>query len=141
MNYFNNIIKLNNLFTQKCSSVVPNISTTMTLKGDSGATNHYIATSDSELLTNTSSNTDLNVTLPNNDTLQSTTMGNLPIPKLSSTASTAYVLPGFLSNTSLLSLGQLADDNCLILLDKKYLRIFKNFELILKGYRNRTDGL
>ena len=36
---------------------------------------------------------------------------------------------------------QLADDGCLILLNNKFLKVFKNFELILHGYRNQSDGL
>ena len=59
---------------------------------------------------------------------------------MSSTATTAQILPG-LSDTSLLLLGQLADDGCLILLSKQFLKVFKFFELILQGFRNKKDGL
>ena len=40
-----------------------------------------------------------------------------------------------------MSLGQLADDGCVILLTKNHLNMFKNFESILQGVRNKTDGL
>ncbi len=59
---------------------------------------------------------------------------------MSSTDTTAQILPG-LSDTSLLLLGQLADDGCLILLSKQFLKVFKFFELILQGFRNKKDGL
>ena len=134
MNSLTNNFKINNLFkTNTHSSAVPTTNNTIILKGDSGATNHYISSNDAQILQNVSPNSTINVTLPNNASLNSTAIGQLPVPKLSTYASTAHVLPG-LSNTSLLSLGQLADDNCLILLDKQMLHVFKNFELILQGY-------
>ena len=40
-----------------------------------------------------------------------------------------------------MSLGQLADDGCVIFLNKAYLKVFKNFDLILQGFRNKSDGL
>ena len=62
------------------------------------------------MLSNTTTNTNINVALPNNTTLTSTTVGHLQIPQLVPTAWKAYVLLG-LSNTSILSLGQLAADS------------------------------
>ena len=41
----------------------------------------------------------------------------------------------------MLSIGQLCDDNCWGLFNKKDLLRFKNKKLILKGKRNKTDGL
>ena len=46
-----------------------------------------------------------------------------------------------LSNASLLSIGQLCDDDCVAVFDKGHLRIFKQGILILKGQRNLIDGL
>ena len=42
---------------------------------------------------------------------------------------------------SLLSIGQLCDDNCQALFDKHLLHIFKNRKLILQGFRIFLDGL
>ena len=85
------------------------------------------------LLTNLQNNTNIHVQLPDSTTLSSTThTGILNIPQLSTTARTAHLLPG-LQNTSLMSLGQLADDGCVILLTKNHLNVFKNFESILQG--------
>ena len=78
--------------------------------------------------------------LPNDDVIQATSTGQLQLhPDLSSHAQKAHLLPNL--GTSLLSLGQLADNGCVILLDKSQLDVFKNFKLLLKGTRNLRDGL
>ena len=46
-----------------------------------------------------------------------------------------------LKSASLISLGQLCDDNCHILLTKSHLHTIKNGKTILTGYRNPRDGL
>ena len=46
-----------------------------------------------------------------------------------------------LRSASLISLGQLCDNNCDVLLQKKFLHVFKNNKKILHGVRNFTDGL
>ena len=80
------------------------------------------------------------VFLPNNQSITSTETGNLPIPSLSTTSTTTHVLPG-LQNSSLLSLGQLCDDGCIVHLTKSTIHVFKNETLVLSGLRNPTDGL
>ena len=80
------------------------------------------------------------VFLPNNQSITSNATGNLPIPTLSTTSTQAHILPG-LKNSSLLSLGQLCDDGCQILLDKKALFVVKEDELVMEGYRNEGDLL
>ena len=59
---------------------------------------------------------------------------------LTKKAKTAYVHPA-LNSTSLISIGQLCDDNCTAIFNKDNLKITKNNRTILKGYRNRNDGL
>ena len=109
-------------------------------KGDSGASQHYITKIDEQLLHSKTTSNGQSVLLPNNGNIQSTTTGVLPLAQqLSTKACTAHVLPTL--QTSLISLGQLADDKCTIILDKKYLHVIKNFKCILAGYRNYTDGL
>ena len=61
-------------------------------------------------------------------------------PELSSKAKQALVLP-HLKSSSLISLGQLCDDNCNISLDKKDMLVYKDKKLIMRGYRNKSDGL
>ena len=79
--------------------------------------------------------------LPNASKIGSTVQGQLPLHrKLSTTAKNAIVLPA-LKSSSLISLGQLCDDNCKIELDKRELKVYKNKQLMLKENRNYQDGL
>ena len=115
------------------------INETVIAKGDSGATKHYITNNDSTILKNITNNNTVKVNLPNGDMLSSVKQGHLPIPLLSPIGKTAYVLKDL--NTSLISLGQLTDEGCTIVLTKKQLQVFKNYTKILQGYRNEVDGL
>ena len=120
----NNFTKLINLINVliSTSSVVHNNSiphNSIILKGDSGATNHYVAPDVLNTLQNHMKNTNIQVSLPDNTKLVSTHTGSLPIPNISQTATKAHVLPNL--TTSLLSLGQLADNGHIIRLDKHYL--------------------
>jgi hypothetical protein len=73
--------------------------------------------------------------------IQVTHSGLLPFHhSLSDKAKTAHVLDG-ITNASLISIGQLCDDDCIAVLDKKLIKIFKNKKCILMGKRNKTDGL
>ena len=110
-------------------------------KGDSGASKHYWRPQDKNCLTNVQPYTAVAVTLPNSSSITSETKGQLPLStKLSSKAKEAIVLPQ-LQSSSLISLGQLCDDNCNIQLNKKELKVYKNNELVMKGFRNQSDGL
>ena len=50
------------------------------------------------------------------------------------------ILPG-LQSALLISIGQLCDDNCDVLLNKHTLLTVKEKEVILEGTINQTDGL
>ena len=50
------------------------------------------------------------------------------------------ILPG-LKSALLISIGQLCDDGCNVLLNNKKLLAIKNKAIILKGDRNYSDGL
>ena len=80
------------------------------------------------------------VYLPNKESITSTESGHLPIPHISPTSTKAHILPG-LKSASLISLGQLCNNDCIIHLTKKTLHVFKHKKLILTGYRNLNDGL
>ena len=110
------------------------------MKPDSGASGIYIREQDQQILQNMMPSTNHQVMLPDGTTIQSTNQGRLPIPELSPTAATAHVFKD-LHSASLLSVGQLCDDNCLVLFDKQHVRIFKNNQEILKGDRNHRDKL
>ena len=60
--------------------------------------------------------------------------------ELSATAQTAMILP-HLKSASLISIGQLCDDNCDVLLNKTKLIAIKNNKIILQGIRNPFDNL
>jgi hypothetical protein len=81
------------------------------------------------------------VLLPDNTSIKATESGHLPLSNLlTQNAKKAHVLRD-LHSASLISLGQLCDDNCNIILTKEHLTIFKNNQLIITGTRNQTDGL
>ena len=64
-----------------------------------------------------------------------------PLQKsLSKNATTANVLPN-LQSASLISLGQLCDDNCDVTLNKTSINVFKNKQKIVQGDRNPNNGL
>jgi hypothetical protein len=81
------------------------------------------------------------VMLPDSTNIQATHSGQLSLhPSFSAKAKTAHVLDG-ITNASLISLGQLCDDDCIAVLDKKIIQVFKDKQCILQGKRNITDGL
>ena len=112
------------------------------LKADSGASKTYIRPQDQHILNKKQLTTKGNeVTIPNGTSMTTTTTGILPLhPSLSYHATIGNVLKG-LNNVSLLSLGQLCDDDCIAVLDKRFLTVYKKGICILKGSRNWTDGL
>ena len=79
------------------------------------------------------------VTLPDNTTIKLVEKGNTSLRKqLTPSATHAAILPG-LTIASLISLGQLCDDNYKVLLDKKSLLMVKDNDLILRRYRNKEN--
>ena len=124
-------------------SVVPptthTSSTLLTMKADSGAYRHDIRPPDATILHKISYNFHApTVQLPNNASITATETGRLRIsPYL---YEQAHVLQD-LASASLLSLGQLCDDDCHVILRKHDLKIYKKGILIATGTRNHTDGL
>jgi hypothetical protein len=81
------------------------------------------------------------VCLPNNEIIQPTHVGNMPIQQLPPEATQAHVFPA-LKSASLVSIGQLCDVDCEARFRKKDLQIYNNKQqLILTGERNDQDGL
>ena len=107
----------------KATLVVPSRSFASVVipKADSGASRHYFCPNDAKVLHNLcSTNTGPIVHLSNNSTIQATQKGNLSLQNIStlSTAATeTHVFPK-LQSSSLISIGQLCDDNCMAILDK-----------------------
>ena len=119
---------------------------------DSGASSHYLRPDDAHCATKITRNTNgPTVTLPNNSTITADRLALLPLSsQLSPLAQQAHVLPQ-LKNTSLLSIGQLCDDNCAVVFRRDDVQVFKNKDAItsflnqqqpiLKGERNHTNKL
>ena len=127
----NNLI--NNLTSQLQNYVI--------MKGDSGATSHYVRPQDKECLKNIVDYAGPSVLLPDADKISPSHQGALNIHEdLSNTACVGTILPN-LKSSSLLSLGQICDDGCDILLNKKKLYALKDKKIVLQGFRNRSDGL
>ena len=131
--------------TGTCSYVAPQLSSPhspVTIKADTGATHHYFRTADKHLLQNISPTvSSKSVRLPNNTIIRATEQGRLPIhSSLNLNTETVQILPK-LTNTSLLSIGQLCDQGCLAVFHKKFLKFFKDNNVILEGIRNKVDGL
>ena len=111
------------------------------VNGDSAASHHYWREEDASLLSNVMTKKGPSVQLPNNTTIAATKQGQLPLSKhISSTGSSAMVLLG-LKSSSLMSLGQLYNDRCIIGLNSKRLVGVKNNNIVPKGTRNLEDGL
>ena len=103
----------------------------MMAKGDSAASHHYWRIQDSKVLSNIIKIEGPDVVIPNNSTITVTNQGDLPLSnKLSPAARNAMILPG-LKSASLISIGQLYDDDCDVLLNKKTL-------IAIKKQRDRT---
>ena len=133
----------NNTLRPQLSSELPP-STHMPIiiaKGDSRASKNYIRPQDAKVLNNIRPYKGTMVMLPDNTSIAPSHKGDLPFSHiLSDEAKTATVLPHF-KNASLISLGQLCDDGCLINLDVNKLVVTKNNVVVLQGYRNKEDGL
>ena len=72
--------------------------------------------------------------------ITSTTKGQLPFGDIADAAKQAYILPS-LTNSSLLSIGQLCNENCIAIFTKRLMLILHKGRVILTGTRNYSDGL
>ena len=110
-------------------------------KGDSATSHHYWQDQDNTVLMYIQNSPGPSILLPNGELISSTKKGLLPLSKkLSTNVSTAIILPG-LKSASLISIGQLCDDNCDMYLNNKIILAVKNNEVIMDGKRNLTDSL
>jgi hypothetical protein len=111
-------------------------------KSDSGASSHYLMTKDQQVLTNLQPTPfGPRVTLPDSTNIQASHSGQLPLHScLSQCTKKAHILEG-ITNSSLISIGQLCDDNCIAILDKHQIEVYKDNTCALAGTRNTTNGL
>ena len=146
MNLVNSVNRNNT--NVKCFSEVP--PPNIIAKGDSAASQNYWREEDEHCLQNIRPYSGPSVVLPDADTIAPTKKGSIPLStKLSPSAQTTTILPQ-LKSSSLISLGQICDDDCTVILDKKNLVAikdknvnctFENKDIIFKGYRNNIDRL
>ena len=102
-------------------------------KGDSAASSHYWRQEDEMCLNDVKHFAGPSVLLPNKEKIAATQRGQLSLSTdLSSQAQTAMILPQ-LKSASLISIGQLCDDDCAVILDKQLLVAIKNKKVILTG--------
>ena len=88
------------------------------VKGDSAASSHYWREKDKQILKNIKKSTDLQSYLPNNSSIKADRKGQLSLSEeLSPQAKMAMVLP-YLKSATLISIGQLCNDNCDVLINK-----------------------
>ena len=110
-------------------------------KGDSAASSHYWRKEDAICLHDVKKFAGPSVMLPNKVMITASQRGQLSLSdELSSPAQTAMILPQ-LKSASLISIGQLCDDECDVILNKRVLVAIKNKKVILTGIRNKYDKL
>ena len=134
---------LNNTCINKTlTGIPPKHNSSICLKADTGASKTYVRPMDKDILQQRATiKNGPKVQIPNGVSMTTTETGILPLHQnLSTQAQSGNVING-LNNASLLSIGQLCDDNCVAVFDKRFLRIFKNGTLVVKGLRNWTDEL
>jgi hypothetical protein len=124
-------------------SADPPNSSVILAKADSGASSHYFKPSDRTVLSALRSTPfGPTVMLPDSTNMQATHSGQLPLHSslVPATAKTAHILDG-MTNSSLISIGQLCDDDCVEVLDKQKVQVFKRDACVLSGTRNKIYGL
>ena len=112
------------------------------MKADTGVSKTYLKSIDSTILKESNKITHgPQVLLQNGADLRIVQTGNIPIHhSLSSDAQKAHILKG-LRNSSLLSIGQLCDDDCVAIFTKRILGVCKHGAVVLIGKNNSVDGL
>ena len=121
----------------KSSKLPPSKSTIA--KGDSGASNHYFALHDADAPIHQQPSKGTVVTLPDSKSLSSNVQAELPLSSnLSPTAKQVELFPHL--NHNLISLGQLCDDKCVVLLDKDKLLALKMQKITIKGGTVKLEG-
>ena len=97
---------------------------------DSGSSKHYIHKQDTKIWANQQPTENISVHLLDTSTIQATVKGHLPINHILEIANEVHAFQ-HLKNSLIMSLGQLCDNGCDILLHKKnispYLRIHNKF--------------
>ena len=150
-NICHTIDKLNNILHKRQHSPVASISmnnissssnTVFNAKLDSGASRHFFKTEHAKFLTNVQPIKNGPIAhLPNNTTVQASHKATIKLHEnISKMASEVLIFPN-LQNESLISIGQLCDDDCIIIFTKEKFYVTKNGLCLYHGDRNKSDGL
>ena len=103
------------------------------MKANSGTSKHFVKENEKDVLSSMREDNCMSVVLPNKMELNSNIVGTLPLSStLTSQAVQANILPG-MTNNSLLSIGQLCDDNCIALFHKKISTYLQRCTTNIKG--------
>ena len=76
---------------------------------------------------------------PNSSTMASTHQAQIPLKQLSSQEKHAEIFPNL--HSSLISIGKLCGDECIVTFDKHKVIVSKNKDIIIEGYRDPTNVL
>jgi hypothetical protein len=117
-----------------------NIQTDQTAIPDTGATGHYLDAAAEQLCIDVKhTDTGPSVQVANGNTIKTNKRVIIPLaPALSTTAKVGHIFDS-LKSGSLISIGQLCDDDCVTLFSKYDLKIYKNGQVIILGQRNTTN--
>jgi hypothetical protein len=109
---------------------------------DSGASGNYLdAAAEQHCIEVQETNTGPSVQVANGENIEATKRVIVPLAKeLSSEAKVGHIFDS-LKSGSLISLGQLCDDDCVALFTKYDVKIYKNGQVIIVGKRNAANGL
>ena len=105
---------------------------------DSACTSHYCSI-DAVCENVKTVSDDVEVLLPNGNNMVSNSIGNLPIHALNSTGTNAGLFEDIW--IKLILIGQLCDDDCVVLFTKKKAVVYKFNKIILTAYRNFANRM
>ena len=100
---------------------------------ESGATSHYCRKTDAHTLLDVQATShSTTVQLPDSSTISATASGRLPLPASLTASATNTCVFCDLHSASLISLGQLCDDDCVAILDKHKIQVIKDSRVVMQ---------
>jgi hypothetical protein len=122
-----------------CTPPLPNIITDETAILDSGCTGNFLSAT-APCNDKQAAHVPLNVNMPNGTTIQSSHTCNLLLTDLPPQARQAHILPGLVHN-SLISVGQLCDNGCIVTFTHDQVTVTKNKKCVMHGSRDPKSRL
>ena len=129
-------------YTDTLTVIPPHQNTQILCKEYSGATKTYLESTDLNISRNTVKlENGPTVGIPNGKTMRSIEAGTTALHNLLSLKSKqAKILEG-MNNALLLLIRQLCDNDCVVVFNKRYLHVYKQEIIVVKGTCNWYDGL